>query len=181
MRKILSALVLVIGLTAAPIAAHASPVTFDLTLTSFQIFGGNVAGGTGSITVDSAPGNGLDIYTKPGFPGNAITNLTFDIGGDHFTLAQGGGLTSATFVDGILSSLQYSAILSSGKVDINFGSLGLIYSFEDDLKGENSFGLISSQLASATPPAHAPEPSTLMLLGTGILSAAGIARRKFAA
>ena len=171
MRKILSALVLILGLAVVP-AAHATPITYNLTLTNVI---GNVAGGTGSLTLDDTPGSGLDIFTQPGFSGNRITDLSFNIGGDVFTLSNAVSLTTATFLNGLLTGLHYDGVLSSGKVDINFDSASFFYTYGNDLTGKNSFGTISANVA------HAPEPSTLMLLGSGALGLAGFARRKFAA
>ena len=177
MRKLLSALVLILGLVVVP-AAHASPITYSLTLTPFGgSFGGNVAGGTGSLTLDDTPGSGLDIFTQPGSAGSRITDLSFNVGGDIFTLANALSQTSATFFNGALTGLNYNGVLSSGKVNINFHSGWLLYSFNDDLSNLDSAGIISAKVATA----QAPEPSTLMLLGSGALGLAGFARRKFAA
>jgi hypothetical protein len=175
MRKIFSALVLILGLTVVP-AAHASSITYNLTLTSFGGgIGGNVAGGTGSITVDNTPGSGVDFFSQPGFSGHRITDLSFNIGGDVFTLADAVSLTTATFFNGFLTGVHYDGVLSSGKVNINFDSISLLYAFSDDLSNKNSFGTISGNVATA------PEPSALLLLGSGALGLVGFARRKFAA
>ena len=177
MRKILSALVLILGLTVVP-AAHASSITYNLTLTSFGGgIGGNVAGGTGSITLDDTPGSGLDFFSQPGFSGHRITDLTFNIGGDVFTLADAVSLTTASFFNGFLTGIHYDGVLSSGKVNINFDSVSLLYAFSDDVKDLNSFGLISANVATA----HAPEPSALLLFGSGALGLVGVVRRKLAA
>lgn len=179
MRKILSGLVLVLGLAAAPIAAHASPVTYNLTLTNVV---GNVAGGTGSFTVDSTPVGAFTTFSEGGAAGSALTALSFNIGGDTFTLANSVGGANAVFLSGSLFNILYSGTLANNsKVTISLASNGLQYAFYDQLTGLNSIGNITATEAVVTPVASAPEPSTLMLLGTGMLSAAGIARRKFAA
>lgn len=175
MRKILSVLVLILGLAVAP-AAYASPITYNLTLTNLV---GNIAGGTGSITLDDTPGSGLDIFSQPGLSGNRITDLSFSIGGDVFTLADAVSLTTASFFNGALTGIHYDGVLSSGKVDINFDSVSLFYTFNDDLSGVSSYGIIGGNVA--TNAAHAPEPSTLMLFGSGVLGLAGIARRRLSA
>ncbi|WP_035349656.1 PEP-CTERM sorting domain-containing protein [Edaphobacter aggregans] len=177
MRKILSALVLILGLAVVP-AAHASPITYNLTLTSFGgLIGGNVAGGTGSITLDDTPGSGFDFFSQPGVSGNRITSLSFNIGGDIFTLADTTSLTWATFFNGALAGLHYDGSLTSGKVDNDFDTISLFYAYNDDLTNKNSVGTISANVASAT----APEPSALLLFGSGALGLVGFASRKFAA
>jgi hypothetical protein len=177
MSKILTALVLVLGLAAAPVAAHASPVTYDLTLTSIT---GTVAGGTGSLTVDSVPNNIYAAFFEGGAAGSALTALSFDIDGDTFTLANSLGGANAIFIGGSLSNITYAGTLANNsKVTIALSSNGLTYAFFDQLTGAYSIGDIAATSAGNVAPV--PEPSTLMLLGTGVLSAAGVARRKFAA
>ena len=179
MRKVLFALVLVLGLAVASSAAHASPITYNLTLTSFGGFiGGNVAGGTGSITLDDTPGSGFDLFSQPGASGNRIIDLSFNIGGDIFTLADATSLTTATFFNGTLTGLQYNSSLSSSKTNIDFNTVSLFYAFNDDLSDQNSFGYISADVART---AATPEPSALLLFGSGALGLVGFASRKFAA
>jgi hypothetical protein len=179
MRKILSALVLILGLAAAPVAAHASSVTYDLLLTNIA---GNVAGGTGSLTVDAQPGV-FSVFTQGGAAGSALTALSFNIGGDLFTLADSAGGANAVFLNSNLFNIQYLGTLANNnKVTISLAANGLLYTFYDQLNGSISNGFISISTAAAPlETAHAPEPSTLLLFGTGVLSMAGVARRKFAA
>jgi hypothetical protein len=175
MRKIFSALVLILGLAVAPAAAHATPVTYDLTFTSFGgILGGNVSGGTGTLTLDSAPGAGIDIFSEPGFAGNSITDLTINIGKDVFTLADATIPTFATFINGDLESLLYASLK---KVTFHFESGLLYYNFRDGRDSSN--GYLTATLATV-PTSPAPEPSSLLLFGTGAL-AFGMGIRKFAA
>ena len=172
MRKLLSALVLLAGLAVAPVAAHATPVTYDLTLTNVI---GNVSGGTGSLTVDSAPGSGFQLFSQGGAAGSALTDMSFTIGGDTFTLADGTG-AQAGFLNAGLLGILYSGNLSSGKVTIALASAGLAYAFYDQLTALYSTGYIEATPAVAS----APEPGSLLLFGTGALGIAAFAARKFA-
>lgn len=176
MRKLLSALVLIVGLAAAPVAAHATPVTYDLTFTSFGgVFGGNVSGGTGTLTLDAAPGAGFDLFSQPGSAGNTITDLTIDIGSSVFTLADATTTTLASFFDGTLTSLEYVSIQSW---NFHMESGFLFYNYRDGREWSNGY------LTAALDPgqtAPTPEPSTLLLFGTGALAFATAGVRKFAA
>ena len=177
MRKIFSALVLVLGLAIAPVAAHATPVTYNLTLTSFGgILGGNIAGGTGTLVLDDAPGAGLDIFSQPGTPGNTITDLTIKIGGDVFDLANASTLAVAAFLDGNLASLNYASLQN---LFFHFESGLLFYNYRDGRDSSN--GYLTATLGDPRQTAATPEPASLLLFGTGAVAYGLIGMRKFAA
>lgn len=177
MRKILSALVVVLGLTAAPLAAHAMPVTYNLTLTNLV---GNISGGTGSLMLDSTPNNVFAVFTEGGTPGSLLSSLSFTIGGDTFTLADSTGGANVVFTGGLLSDVTYFGTLAGGgKVTIALESNGLSYGYVDELTSLFSSGVIDVDSGVST--SVAPEPSTLMLLGTGVLGLAGFGARKLVA
>lgn len=173
MRKFLSVFVLVLGFVAAPLAAHASPVTYDLTLTNLF---GNISGGTGSFTIDSPPQGFADAFYQNGAPGSALTDLTFNIGGDVFTLADSVGTASVDFILGHVTSINYVGSLSNS-IQISLGSAGLTYAYLDTFGHELSSGIISVSPGTAV----TPEPSTLLLLSTGALGLAAFGARKFVA
>lgn len=170
MRKLFSALVLILGLVAAPLAAHASPVTYNLTLTNAI---GNLPGGTGSFMIDDSPSGFFDTFYQNGTPGNALTDLTFNIGGNAFTLADSIGTASVTFLLGNVFSINYAGF-PKGNLTISLISGSVIYTYNDLLGQETSTGIITASQAT-------PEPSTLLLFGTGTLGLAALGFRKIAA
>jgi hypothetical protein len=178
MRNILAVLVVLLGLAATPLAAHATPVTYNLTLTNSV---GNISGGTAFLTVDSTPNNVFALFTEGGAPGSLLSALSFSIGGDTFTLADSVGGANAVFTGGQLSNITYLGTLAAGgKVTIALSANGLSYAFDDELTSLYSFGVIDVD-ANVPPSATAPEPSTLMLFGTGVLGLAGFGARKLVA
>lgn len=169
MRKLFSALVLILGLASAPLAAHASPVTYNLTLTNAF---GNLSGGTGSFTIDNAPGL-FDSFYQNGTPGHTLTDLAFNIGGNSFTLADSIGTASVDFFLGNVASINYLGWLN-GNLTISLTSGLMFYTYTDFFGQETSTGYITASRAT-------PEPSTLLLFGTGALGFAAFGFRKIAA
>jgi hypothetical protein len=174
MRRILSVLFLTLGLVAAPAAAHASPVTYNLSLVN--IVGNVFAGGTGSFTIDDTPNFPVDAFFQNGAAGHDLTDLSMTIAGHTFTLADSDSPTSVDFLLGQLASINYDGSLANGRfqITLNSGLLGYVYT---DLRG----GAFSTGQIFATPVAATPEPSSILLLGTGALGFASFAKRKFLA
>lgn len=170
MRKLFSAMVLILGLALAPLAAQASPVTYNLTLTNLA---GNLAGGTGSFTIDDSPSGIVDSFYQNGTPGHALTDLAFNIGGSSFTLADSISTASVNFFLGNVASINYAGILN-GNLTISLVSGSLLYTYNDFFGHETSTGYITASRAT-------PEPSTLLLFGTGALGLAAFGFRKIAA
>jgi hypothetical protein len=173
MRRILSVLFLTLGLVAAPAAAHASPVTYNLTLVNVI---GNLTGGSGSFTIDDTPDFPADAFFQNGIPGHDLTDLLINIGGNTFTLADSDTPASVDFLLGQLVSVNYDGSLGNGffKITLNSGLLGYAYT---NLLGQQ----LSTGVIVATPVAATPEPSSLLLLGTGAIGFVSFARRKFLA
>ncbi|QNI36785.1 PEP-CTERM sorting domain-containing protein [Edaphobacter albus] len=170
MRNFFSALVLIFGLAVAPVAAHASPVTYNLALTNVI---GNLSGGTGSFTIDDSPSGFFDTFYQNGTPGNVLADLTFSIGGNTFTLADSIGTASVNFLLGNVASINYAGFLN-GNLTISLASGFMGYTYTDFFGQETSTGIITASQAT-------PEPSTLLLFGTGALGFAAFGLRKIAA
>ncbi len=161
LRKLVSPFVLLCAM-AIPALAHAD--TFDFTATGsgggFNGSGSFVASNNsnGSYTINSISGTGITGLIGPGmFNGN--DNLLFP--------------TSSSLVDTKGFAFTDTMGDTSFNVDI----------FSNGAGGYNAF-LVDSDGVSETIPvdftiAATPEPSSLVLLGTGILGAFGVARRRF--
>ena len=174
MRKFFIALVFS-ALATAPIAAHADSVV-NITLTD----GTSLAVvGSGTITLDAAPnpGNPLQTYTISGAPGQVLKSLSVTILGDTLSTLDPTDLTlgaDAQFSNASLVSVDFFALDSTSTVF--FSSDGLNYTFSDANTEAASTGTISVTPAGV---GVVPEPSTLALFGSGLVSVAGLARRRF--
>jgi hypothetical protein len=168
MRNFLLGLTLIL---VAPLAAHASPVTYDLVLTNVA---GNISGGTGSFTINNAPDTGLNAVSLYQQSDNSLSAISFLIDGTNFTLADTFGGTLAQFISGDLSDITYFGINST--FTISLAANGLQYQFYNAVNGDNSVGTVSASLAGGN--TAVPEPNSVLLFGTGLLAFAAIGSRK---
>lgn len=155
-----------------PATLHASPITYNLTLTPGA---GSTIGGTGSFTIDGAPAaTGNTTYSLA--LGN-LNDLTFTLAGQTFNLA---GDTNAfvVFQNGFLYNITFAQELGTGTNDRyalhTTGNYAFYYNNEQSL----SAGTFTAAEVPGTP--SVPEPASLLLLTTGLLGGAGMLYRRMA-
>jgi hypothetical protein len=156
MLRLLAAAAIAVFATQFPLAARASSVLYDLTLTPTL---GSV-GGSGYFDV-SAPVNGSGV--------NALTAFSVTIDGDVFNLGNELGTATATFSGGVLTSLNYlgDLVSTSGGFNLDIlGTGGLSYAFVDIGTGAT---LASGTISAVDPPGATPLPSAVVLFATGLL------------
>jgi hypothetical protein len=178
-KRFLFSVIAALALTTAVTVAHATPITYDLTLTN-TVPGDNVAGGMGTLTINSATTTASGFYTtyNAGGAGSTLTALSFLIDGQSLglTTEAPGDFAQAGFSNaGALTSLTFTGV-SGFVISINAGSL--LYTYADVADGHSSSGTITSSVASATPPTSVPEPGSLLLLGTAALGLGMILSRR---
>jgi hypothetical protein len=174
MRRILLNLSLTALAVAMPLAAHAGSFdTITFTSTSgLQTYAYTVPNAPTTFTTDGANYIGLTVGVSVNGGAKTSDLVWFLLGGTSI----GGGLFDrATGGDSFSNSAGLSLFNDSLTGPIfNVGATGTGFS---DALSENTF---SMAITGSTPasPAPAPEPSSLMLLGTGTLGLCGAMRRK---
>jgi hypothetical protein len=154
-----------LALFLVPVFAHSeSYATFyitDGTFASGGTFSGSFVLGTTSDIVQSAAilidADGVDQTLTDGDDtgSTGYYDLVFDNGNSAFTLALSSSVTSPTLA-GNYTGMQTRLFLDEGV-------------FQDDATGAT---------ISSTPPSATPEPSSLLLLGTGSVGLSKLVRRK---
>lgn len=165
MRPLFSAFALLSAL-ALPAAAYADTFTAS----------GSAGGFSGSAIFTATP-NGNGSYTLTGIsglPAGQVLGLNTFYGNDNLLFP-----SAASLVD----SKGFAFTLTEGNTDFNVdvasnGSGGYIANFLDSDNNSGSLPVNFSLTPTANP---IPEPSSLVLLGTGVLAMTGAARRRLLA
>ncbi|MGI4758960.1 MAG: PEP-CTERM sorting domain-containing protein [Janthinobacterium lividum] len=158
-------------LFSSSVAAFASPITYNLTLTASA---GSAFGGSGMFTVASAPTSaGVSTFTTS----TGLSNLSFLIDGQTFNLANAnsGTNTLVQFVNGTLNDITYAGTAGVNPNRFAFQSTGAYVFYYNNLQSVST----GTFTASIAPVSVTPEPSSIALLGTGLLGVAGVLRKRF--
>jgi PEP-CTERM motif-containing protein len=168
----LFAAVAMFALAACPLAAHA-----DLT--------GDTIHGIYLFPDTSTTFEDLGVFTAPG-SGNAFGQLDWSVTGTQITITS---LVDSTFTVSSFNGFEFDDIsrdplINGVTVDPSSTLLGGIVTFTGSTFMVNFEGLPISDGQFVTydlsfGAAQTPEPSTFVMLGTGIVGLAGMARRKF--
>jgi hypothetical protein len=149
--------------------AHASTITYNLEGGATNLESGAMGYGgtvTGTLTIDTT----TDLATDGNLAFNGSPSGDFVFNTFLGSGIGGQGTYDATFDDTYLNYLYVyydTSNIGSGDLGIEFMEVGVSGTYSDDFA------------ATLDPVSSVPEPSSCLLLGTGILSLAGIARRRF--
>lgn len=152
-----------------PATLHASPITYNLTLTPGN---GSLYGGTGTLTLDSAPSSsGITDYTQAN---GKLLDVTFTVDGQNFTLAGATGTTLVRFLNGALNDITFAETIGTTPNRFTLNSTSG-YAFYYNNGQAASYGTFALGAANTSP---VPEPASLLLFATGLLGGAATLYRR---
>ena len=179
LRTFLYALVLGLFTAVAGSAAHASSITYDFTYSGVGTLAN--ATGSGSFTYDTVTRDltafaFTDKFSTIFGSAGTFTYGLGDIAYQGMLLFQNGTLFGIDITTNAVAANSGSHGLAD--FTLNYASGAAIDATTGSKFGQNTIGSGTMTLVSTVNPAATPEPSSLMLLGTGILGVAEFVRRK---